>query len=172
MLCACKEANHSLTSQSQVSIQIDNFLIRGDLDITVERSEFEEAATDLFERMMMPVTNLLNGLKYAPNQMQEIILVGGPARIPKIRQMLVKHFGKALKYRGNLDEAVAEGAAMYAALSANPLEPIGGVLSLKLIVPQTLGMRVNGGIMCRLIPRGKLIPASYDKNFTSQSAYH
>ena len=136
----------------------------------ITRAKFESMCMDIFRRCLKPVEKVLTDAKMSKSQIDEVVLVGGSTRIPKIQQMLSDFFGgKSLCKSINPDEAVAHGAAVQGAiLSGNIDEKTENILLLD-VTPLTLGVETAGGIMTPLIPRGTTIPAQKTQTFSTAS---
>ncbi len=114
---ACERAKRTLSSATQASIEIDSLYEGIDFYSTITRARFEELCMDLFRGTMDPVERALKDSRLSKNQIDEIVLVGGSTRIPKVQQLLSDFFnGKELAKNINPDEAVAYGAAVQAAI--------------------------------------------------------
>ena len=114
---ACERAKRTLSSTAQTAIEIDSLYEGIDFYTTITRARFEELNADLFRKCMQPVEQVLRDSKIDKSKVDEIVLVGGSTRIPKIQQMLSDFFnGRELNKSINPDEAVAYGAAVQAAI--------------------------------------------------------
>ncbi|KAH9493264.1 Heat shock cognate 71 kDa protein, variant 2 [Dermatophagoides farinae] len=114
---ACERAKRTLSSSTQASIEIDSLFEGIDFYSTITRARFEELCADLFRSTLDPVEKSLRDAKLDKSQINEIVLVGGSTRIPKIQKLLQDFFnGKELNKSINPDEAVAYGAAVQAAI--------------------------------------------------------
>ncbi|XP_039268324.2 uncharacterized protein LOC120343254 [Styela clava] len=112
---ACEKAKKTLSASKQTRLQADCIDGNEPYNRTFRRSEFEEINKDSFESIEQVLRNVLTKAKIGANQIDDIVLVGGSTRIPKIREFLQKIFdGKALNRTLNPDEAIACGAAYYA----------------------------------------------------------
>merc|ERR1712243_283022 len=114
---ACERAKRTLSSSTQASIEIDSLFEGIDFYTSISRARFEELCSDLFRGTLDPVAKSLRDAKLEKGKIDEIVLVGGSTRIPKIQKLLTDHFnGKELNKSINPDEAVAYGAAVQAAI--------------------------------------------------------
>lgn len=160
-----ERAKKALSSQHQVKIEIESFHKGKDLSEVLTRAKFEEINMDLFKKTLGPVQAVLKDSKLSPKDIDEIVLVGGSTRIPKVQQLLQEFFGKELNRGVNPDEAVAYGAAVQAAVLAGE-EKTEGVVIID-ATPFSLGIETMGGVMTVLIPRGKSIPTSKSQIFST-----
>jgi molecular chaperone DnaK len=133
------------------------------LNMKLSRAKLESLCSDLFKRLMEPCKNAMNDAKLTKNDIDEVILVGGSTRIPKVQEMVKEFFGKEPNRSVNPDEVVALGAAIQ-----------GGVLSgeatdvlLLDVTPLSLGIETLGGVVTKLIERNTTIPAKKTQIFST-----
>ncbi|XP_071734666.1 heat shock cognate 70 kDa protein-like [Rutidosis leptorrhynchoides] len=155
----CERAKRIISSASQTNIDIDCLCDGIDFSAKLTRAKFDEINMDLFERCIETVRNCLNDANMNKDSIDEVVLVGGSIRIPKVQELLQEFFnGKSLCQRINPDEAVANGAGVLAAkLSDMGDEAVKG-LTLIDVTPLSLGVGCEGDVMEVLIPRNSPIP--------------
>ncbi|XP_068238313.1 heat shock cognate 71 kDa protein-like [Palaemon carinicauda] len=167
---ACETAKRTLSSSTQATIEIDSLYEGIDFHTTITRAKFENLCGSLFKNTLVPVERALIDAKLDKSDIDEIVLVGGSTRIPKIQNLLQTFFNeKNLNKSINPDEAVAYGAAIQAAiLSGDKSDKIKDLLLLD-VTPLSLGIETAGNIMTTLIKRNATIPTSKFENFTTYS---
>jgi heat shock protein 1/8 len=165
---ACERAKRTLSSSTQTSIEIDSLFEGIDFYTSITRARFEELCQDLFRSTLEPVASVLKEGKTQKHEVDEIVLVGGSTRIPKVQKLVSDYFNdKQLNRSINPDEAVAYGAAVQAAvLSGVQSEATSGVILLD-VAPLSLGIETAGGIMTKLIPRNQTIPTKKSEVFST-----
>lgn len=154
LLSSCEEAKKSLSFSNQAAIDLEYLIGEEDLNIIITRKKFEDLCMDLFQRFSYPLENVLKYANKSKTQINEIILVGGSTRIPKIQEMIKEFFNGKDIYKGlNPDEAIAYGAAIQAAIKMKIKdEKIENILLINAI-PFSLGIETVGGVMTVIIPR-------------------
>ena len=155
----CENAKKILSSTSKTNIQLDNLIDGQDLNIEITREKFEQLCNELFENFVPCLENLLKDAKMKKEEINEILLIGGSTRIPKIQSILRDFFnGKKLNNSLNPEENVAYGAAIQAAVSGNYKDEFIENLILLKVIPISLGFEGEGGVMNIILPRNNTIP--------------
>lgn len=164
---ACEKAKKELSSLPQTDINLP--FITADatgakhLQMTITRSKFEELIDTLVERCRKPVLQALQDAKLKASDIDEVVLVGGSTRVPKVRQLVKDVFGKEPHQGVNPDEVVAVGAAIQGSVLTGDRRD---VLLLD-VTPLTLGIETEGGILTPLIERNTTVPAEKKNTFST-----
>ncbi|KAI0133527.1 hsp70-like protein [Xylariales sp. AK1849] len=161
-----EKAKRTLSSQMSTRIEIEAFFEGNDFSETLTRAKFEELNIDLFKRTLKPVKQVLDDSKLKKDEIDDIVLVGGSTRIPKVQALLEEFFGGKKASKGiNPDEAVAFGAAVQAGVLSG--EEGTEDIVLMDVNPLTLGIETTGGVMTKLIPRNTPIPTRKSQIFST-----
>merc|ERR1711976_41015 len=161
-----EKAKRALSSAHQVRIEVESLFEGEDFAETLTRAKFEELNMDLFRSTMKPVQKVLEDADMQKKDIDEIVLVGGSTRIPKVQQLVKEYFNGKEPSRGiNPDEAVAYGAAVQAGVLSG--EDNTGEIVLLDVNPLTLGIETVGGVMTKLISRNTVIPTKKSQIFST-----
>ena len=138
------------------------------LQMKLTRARFEQLVDDLLQRSMAPVKQALKDAGVTPADIDEVVLVGGSTRVPKIQQLVKEYFGKEPHKGVNPDEVVAVGAAIQGGVLKGEVKD---VLLLD-VTPLSLGIETLGGVMTPLISRNTTIPTRRSEEHTSELQSH
>lgn len=164
-----ERAKKLLSSTHEVKVDIENFFDGTDFSETLSRAKFEELNLDLFKKTLGPVQQALDDAGLKKNQIDEIVLVGGSTRIPKVQELITDFFnGKKPNKDINPDEAVAFGAAVQGGTICGDegVNEDNKILIID-VAPLTLGIETVGGVMTKIVPRGTTVPTKKSQVFTT-----
>jgi len=167
-----ERAKRALSTQHQVRVEIEGLHAGRDFAEVLTRARFEELNLDLFKKTLTPVQRVLDDSGLKKGDVDEVVLVGGSTRIPKVQALLKDFFNGKEPSRGiNPDEAVAYGAAVQGGILAGKKggaddNGLGGIVLLD-VAPLTLGIETVGGVLTKLIPRNTVIPTKKSQVFST-----
>jgi heat shock protein 5 len=164
-----ERVKRTLSSQHQAKLEIESFFNGMDLSETLTRARFEEMNLDLFKKTLGPVAKVLEDARLSKADVDEIVLVGGSTRIPKVQELLKDFFnGKELNRGVNPDEAVAYGAAVQGGVLSGEAG-VTETLILLDVAPLSLGIETVGGVFTKLINRNTAIPTKKSQTFSTNT---
>ncbi|KAI9506224.1 ATPase with role in protein import into the ER [Coemansia sp. RSA 1358] len=161
-----EKAKRTLSSQMSVRVELESLMDGEDFSETITRAKFEELNNAMFKRTLNPVKQVLKDGGIAKSKIDDIVLVGGSTRIPRVQKLLEEFFDGKKPTKGiNPDEAVAYGAAVQAGILTGA-KGTDDVLLLD-VNPLTLGIETTGGVMTKLIGRNTQIPTKKSQIFST-----
>eukprot|EP00823_Brevimastigomonas_motovehiculus_P003573 TRINITY_DN2199_c0_g1_i1.p1 TRINITY_DN2199_c0_g1~~TRINITY_DN2199_c0_g1_i1.p1 ORF type:complete len:713 (+),score=193.70 TRINITY_DN2199_c0_g1_i1:108-2246(+) len=165
---SCEKAKRILSSATSATVEIDSLQDSFDFSSSISRPKFEQLCSDVFTRCLEPVVQVLIDAKMGKDDVDEVVIVGGSTRIPKVQQLLKEYFnGKELNRSINPDEAIAFGAAVQASILTNGDVEQTHHLLLVDVTPLSLGIETAGGLMSKIIPRNSVIPIKRQRIFST-----
>jgi len=164
-----EKAKRALSTTHQTKLEVESLFDGQDFSETLTRAKFEELNIDLFRSTLNPVKKVLEDGDMKVGDINEIILVGGSTRIPKVQQLVKDFFNGKEPSRGvNPDEAVAYGAAVQACILSGADCGDSNLVLLD-VNPLSMGIETVGGVMSKLIPRNTVIPTKKSQVFSTAS---
>ncbi|MBW0460426.1 hypothetical protein O181_000141 [Austropuccinia psidii MF-1] len=165
---ACERAKRTLSSVTQTTVEVDSLSGGKDFSAPISRARFEEINAQIFRSTLDPVDKVLKDAKIDKAKVEDIVLVGGSTRIPKIQSLVSDFFGgRALNKSINPDEAVAYGAAVQAAVLTGQTSEKTADLLLLDVAPLSLGVAMQGDVFGVVVPRNTPIPTNKSRTFTT-----
>ncbi|KAG8906247.1 Heat shock protein sks2 [Tulasnella sp. 403] len=165
---ACERAKRTLSSVAQTTVEVDSLFQGEDFSANISRAKFEEINAVLFKSTLEPVDKVIKDAKISREKIDDIVLVGGSTRIPKIQSLVSEFFGgRTLNKSINPDEAVAYGAAVQAAVLTNQTSEKTENIVLLDVAPLSLGVAMQGDIFGVVVPRNTPIPTNKSRTFTT-----
>ena len=169
---SCEQAKKILSSSMKTQIAVKNFYDNKDIFINITRTDFEKICMDLFLICLKPIEDTINECEIEISDIDDIILVGGMTRMPKIRELIKNKFnGKEPNCTINPEEAVSAGAAIQGYILSHISDPFSESVTLLDTTSLSLGVETVGGVMDILIERGSVIPTNESKMYTTDTDY-
>lgn len=167
---ACERAKRVLSTAPNVTVELDSFFEGHDLNTVVTRAKFESLNDSQFKGCIDTVKRVLTDAACTPDKVDDVVLVGGSTRIPKVQSMLIEYLGgRELCKSINPDEAVAYGAAVQGAILSGVRNSATTDLLLVDVTPLSLGIELTGKIMSTLIKRNTPVPVRKTKTYTTDA---
>ena len=169
----CEKVKVCLTSSESATANLDTIYGDLDLQVVVTKEEFEEMNEELFQKAISVVADALASAKLDKEDIDEVLMVGGSSRIPRMRELLQKFLGKEnlhLNQRVDIQEAVAKGAAIQACI-INGVSSVKGLPKVTDVQPFSLGIQERSGNMSVIIPRNTQIPVKATQHYETADDY-
>jgi len=164
----CERAKRTLSAAARANIEVDSLCDGVDFATSITRARFEDLCAAHFRACLEPVRQVLADAKMSKNDVDEVVLVGGSTRIPRIQRMIAEFFGGKEPCKSiNPDEAVAVGAAIQAGILNGERMGAADDIVLLDVTPLSLGLETAGGVMTKLIARNKGIPCKATETFST-----
>lgn len=167
---AAEKAKKTLTVASTTTVEVDSLLDGVDYTCQLSRAKFDQICQTFFEKVLEPLDQALKDAKMSKADIDDVIIVGGTTRIPKLQEMISNYFnGKQLNKSLNPDEAIAYGACVQSTIILGTGNEKTNQLLLLDVAPLSLGIETSGGIMTTIIPRNSTIPCKKSQIFSTYS---
>jgi len=165
----CENAKKNLSSVNNTTINVDCFYNDIDLQIKLSKMKFENLCSNYFSKCLDHVNEALKNINFSKNDINNVVLIGGSTRIPKIIELLSNFFSKNISHIINPDEAVAYGASVQAFILSGQTDTFTKDLVLIDVLPFSLGIKTEGDIVTPIIEKNKPLPQYEEKFFSTFS---